>query len=63
MEFSVKQVGLMENITINLGNKLKFGGQHFEDQAYVMLGILQEDLGTPCVDSTVDAYITWLEGK
>lgn len=63
MEFSVKQIGLMENITVNLGNKLKFGSQHFEDQAYAMLGILQEDLGTSCVDSTVDVYIKWLEGK
>lgn len=62
MEFSEKQIGLMENITINLGNKLKFGSQHFEDQAYAMLGILQEDLGTSCVDSTVDVYIKWLEG-
>lgn len=63
MEFSVKQIGLMENITMNLGNKLKFGSQHFENEAYVMLGILQEDLGTSCVDSTVDVYIKWLEGK
>ncbi len=62
MEFSAKQIGLMENITINLGNKLKFGSQRFEDQAYAMLGILQEDLGMSCVDSTVDVYIKWLEG-
>lgn len=63
MEFSAKQIGLMESITINLGNKLKFGSQHYEDQAYIMLGILQEDLGTICFDSTVDAYIKWLEVK
>lgn len=63
MEFSAKQIGLMENITMNLGNKLKFGSQRFEDQAYLMLGILQEDLGTSCVDSTVDVYIKWLEGN